>query len=78
MKKKALTICIVIFIALLPALYLALVWDTIPQTVPVHYGADFKPDRTGDKSELWLVAAIMAAVSVGMYFLLNNLHTFFC
>ena len=74
MKKKVLTVWIVIFIALLPAVYLALVWDTIPQTVPVHYGADFKPDRMGDKTELWVVTAIMALVSIAIYFLLNNLH----
>jgi uncharacterized membrane protein len=76
MKKNLFTTLIVILIALLPAGYLALIWDSLPQSVPVHFGANMKPDRIGDKKELWLVVGLMAAVSVGIYFLLNNLHRF--
>jgi uncharacterized membrane protein len=76
MKKNFFTTLVVIFIALIPAGYLALIWDMLPASVPVHFGADMKPDRIGDKKELWLVVGIMAAVSVGIYFLLNNLHRF--
>ncbi|RYG28680.1 MAG: SdpI family protein, partial [Chitinophagaceae bacterium] len=37
-------------------------------------GADMKPDKMGNKSELWLVTGIMTAVSLFVYFLLRNLH----
>lgn len=74
MKKKSLFTAAAILIALLPAVYLLLLWPTLPQTVPMHFGADLKPDRLGDKSELWISTAILGLVSVGVYFLLVNLH----
>jgi uncharacterized membrane protein len=76
MKKSPLLTLIMILIALLPAGYLALTWNSLPQTVPVHFGPDMKPDRFGDKSELWLVTGILAVVSILLYFLLNNLRRF--
>src|SRR6476661_8471417 len=75
MKKNLLT-WIVVFVAFLPAVYLLLIWPSLPQTVPVHFGADMKPDRLGSKDELWLITGILAAVSIGVYFLLVNLHRF--
>lgn len=75
MKKNLLT-GIVILIALLPAVYLLSLWPSLPQTVPVHFGLDMKPNRFGDKGELWLSTGMLALVSVGVYFLLNNLHRF--
>jgi uncharacterized membrane protein len=61
-------------IALLPAGYLAMVYNQLPAIVPTHFGADMEPDRMGEKAELWLVTGILSLVSIGMYFLLNNLH----
>jgi uncharacterized membrane protein len=75
MKKNLLT-WIVVFVALLPAVYLLLIWPSLPQTVPVHFGADMKPDRLGHKGELWLTTGMLAVVSVFVYFLLTNLHRF--
>jgi uncharacterized membrane protein len=74
--KKTLTNWIAVLIALSPLGYLALVWDSLPQSVPVHFDSEMKPDRMGEKSELWLVGGIMAVVSIGMYFLLKNIHRF--
>ena len=74
MKKYSSAVWIIVLIALLPAGYLALIWNNLPDTVPVHFGTDMQPDRYGEKSELWLVTLLLAGVSVGVYFLLNNLH----
>ena len=74
MKKSPLITWIVILVALLPAAYLGIVGNELPKNVPVHFGADMKPDRIGDKDELWLVTGILAIVSIGVYFLLNNLY----
>lgn len=74
MKRKPLLTWLVVLVALLPAVYLAIIWKTLPPIVPTHFGTDFKPDRMGSKDELWLVTAILAVVSVGIYFLLNNLE----
>jgi uncharacterized membrane protein len=74
MKKYSPAVWIIVLIALLPAGYLALIWNRLPETVPVHFGPDMQPDRYGEKAELWLVTLLLAAVSVGVYFLLNNLN----
>ena len=74
MKKHFLLNCIVIVVTLLPFGYLALVWNSLPETVPIHFGADLKPDRTGSKDNLWLMTGIMAGGSILLYFLFQNLH----
>ncbi len=68
MKWIALLICI------LPLAYLAIIWSSLPQIVPVHFNSEMKPDRMGDKSELWLVTGVMACVSILVYFLINNIY----
>ena len=72
--KKISTNVIAVIISLLPLAYLGFIWNSLPEVVPVHFGADMKPDKMGDKSELWLVAAIMAVVGLFVYFLFQNLH----
>jgi uncharacterized membrane protein len=74
MKKKTTIHLLVILVALVPLGYLGLVWEGLPPQVPVHFGADMKPDRIGKKEELWFVSSLLAVVSVGVYFLLNNLN----
>jgi len=72
--KKNLINLIAILISLLPLAYLAFIWNSLPEIVPVHFDSEMKPDRMGNKSELWLVSGIMAVVSLFVFFLLNNLH----
>lgn len=72
--KKNLTNWIAVFISLLPLGYLAAIWNTLPQVVPVHFNGEMKADRMGDKSELWLVTGMMAGISILIYFLINNIH----
>ena len=76
MKKKTVYLLLVILLALTPIAYLALVYDSLPQQVALHYGTDMKPDRYGDKEELWLVTILLAAVSVVVYGLLTNIQRF--
>ena len=77
MKKNiALRNLSVLFISLLPMVYLSIVWNKIPEKVVLHYNAKFEPDRIGDKSELWLVTGILVVVSILVYLLLQNLHLF--
>jgi uncharacterized membrane protein len=54
-------------VIVVPLLYLALVWNQLPETVPTHFGISGKPDAYGPKWTLML----LSAVSVGMYFLLR-------
>lgn len=76
MKQPTVLATAIVLVALLPLAYLAVAWSSLPQTVALHFGADFKPDRIGSKGELWLVASVLSLVSIGLYFLLTNLHRF--
>jgi uncharacterized membrane protein len=75
MKKNPLP-WLAVLIAILPLGYLALIWDSLPQTVPLRRGFDMQVERYGNKSELWIAGGIMSAVSVLVYFLLVNIHRF--
>ena len=74
--KKNLTNWIAIFISLLPLVYVAIVWSSLPQIVPVHYGWDMQPDRMGTKWELVVLAGVLAIISLFLFFLFQNLHRF--
>lgn len=74
MKMQSLSNWMAILAALLPIVYLAFIWKDLPETVPVHYGLDLKPDKTGNKSSLWFLTGSLSAVSIGTYFMLINLH----
>lgn len=72
--KKNITNGIAVLIALLPLAYLSFIWNSLPQIVPVHFNYEMKPDRMGYKGEIWVVAGIIAGVSLFTYFLINNIH----
>lgn len=76
MKKYSPAIWFVITIALVPVSYLAMIWNSLPEIVTVHFGPDMQPDKYGNKAELWLITGLLSAVSIGLYFLLINLHRF--
>ena len=57
-----------------PAIYLLAIWETIPQTVPLHYNLKGEIDRLGSKNELIILVAVIMAVNIGVYFLLTNIH----
>lgn len=72
-KNKFLTIG-VLLISLAPLFYMAIIWRSIPEIVALHFNGEFEPDRTGPKSNLWLTASILTFVSMGVYFLLQNIQ----
>lgn len=65
---------IVWLIIIAPAIYMAIVWNKIPATVPLHYNLKGEIDRYGSKNELLTVAAILMAVSVLVYLLVSNIY----
>ena len=50
-----------------PLIYLAFVWNQLPEIVPTHFGISGQPDAYGSK---WTLL-ILSAVSIGIYFLLR-------
>ncbi len=57
-----------------PAIYLALVWNKLPERVAMHFNLSGTPDRYGNKSELLIMVVIIMAVNIGVYFLLSNVY----
>ncbi len=50
-----------------PMMYLAFVWNQLPDIVPTHFSPSGEPDGFGPK---WTLM-ILSAISVGMYFLMK-------
>ena len=57
-----------------PAVYLALAWQQLPSSVPMHYNIHGEIDRMGSKNELIGLVAMMSAISLGVGLLLANIH----
>jgi uncharacterized membrane protein len=73
MKKSFLFNGLLVVLALTPMAYLAIIWNSVPETVALHYNEKMQPDKMGDKGELWLPVGIIAIVSIAVFFLLNNI-----
>lgn len=52
-----------ITIAAIPFIYLAYIWNSLPESVPMHYDINGKIDRYGSKTELVLVALMLPALT---------------
>ena len=61
-------------VALAPVVYLAVVWNSLPETVPVHFDLHGTPDRYGNKTELLVILCVMTLFIPGIYFLLSNIY----
>lgn len=73
MSKISKTDVIAAILLLLPVVYLASVYTSLPGTVPMHFGLDGKPDRYGSKNELLGVQALMTGVGIFCYLLMKYL-----
>jgi len=70
-RSTAFFICLVI--ALLPALYLGIIWNTLPDIVPTHWGTSSKPDAYGNKTTLIAMPVIFGLLSAGIGALMLNI-----
>ncbi len=61
-------------VILAPAVYVAIVWNSLPASLPMHYDLHGNVDRYGDKSELLIMLGVLTAVNVLVYVLLPNIY----
>ena len=61
-------------IAAIPLIYLLVTWNSLPEKVAMDFDWQGHPDRYGNKNELLLMVAILALVSIGLFFLLSNIY----
>ena len=59
---------------LAPAAYLAIVWDTIPDTIALHANLKGEVDRYGSKNELISLTAIITGINVLIFLLLPQVY----
>jgi uncharacterized membrane protein len=74
MKTKTLTTVTQALVSLLPLLFLALIWNQLPESVPMHYNMHNQPDRMGSKAEMVFAISFLALVGFGVGLLLRNIH----
>lgn len=61
-------------IALVPLVYLAVAWPSLPERVALHFDLEGKADRFGNKSELVIMIIVLSLMSAGVYFLMANIY----
>jgi uncharacterized membrane protein len=76
MKKGSIIQLVLVLSAIIPPVFLALTWETIPETIPVHYDHQMQPDRFGSKNSLIWICLIFLGISLLLYLLFRNLHRF--
>jgi len=75
MKQSKLFFRILPFLIMsLPWIYLATIWNSLPQTIPTHFGINGFPDKFGQKNEILLVPLIFSIIGIVIYFIFRNLH----
>ena len=57
-----------------PAVYLALVWNKLPEKVAMHFDLKGNPDRFGNRSELIIMLLVLVVVNAGVYLILTNIY----
>lgn len=57
-------------LALTPLVYLFILWNTLPEKLPVHFNAQSVADRWGNKTEVLFMSLFLAGISIGVAALL--------
>ena len=57
-----------------PAVYLAIVWNKLPERVAMHFDLRGNPDRYGNKNELILMVVVMIVMNAVTYLALTNIY----
>ena len=57
-----------------PAIYLLIIWNNIPDIVPMHYDLKGNIDRYGSKKEMIFLVAILTTVNALIFLLMANAH----
>jgi uncharacterized membrane protein len=65
---------IVWLIIILPVIYLAIVWNRMPDKIAMHFDIKGNADKFDSKNEFLWFMGIMLVVSAGIYLLLTNVY----
>ncbi|MGZ3865984.1 MAG: SdpI family protein [Bacteroidia bacterium] len=73
-QNKKIPMWIFISILAAPFLYVAYVWNSLPESVPLHFAMDGKADRYGSKFEFIGTMFFVFAIGLGVSWLINNIE----
>lgn len=59
---------------IIPPVYLAMVWDKLPQQVALHFDLKGNADRFGSKNELLTTVIILTVMNILVYLILTNIY----
>jgi uncharacterized membrane protein len=71
---KALLKKVIWLVMAAPAVYLAIVWNKLPEKVAMHFDLQGNPDRYGNKSELITLAIVLIGINAVTYLILTNVY----
>ena len=57
-----------------PVIYVAIVWNSLPETVPMHFNFNGDIDRYGSKNELLIMILVLTVINVMVYLLLPQVY----
>ena len=61
-------------IIIAPAVYLAIIWNTIPETIAMHFNLKGNVDRYGSKNELIIMVLVLTLINAVIYLLLPEVY----
>ena len=72
-KSSPLGTLLMVLIMVIPVLYTASIYSSLPYTIPTHFDINGRANAFGSKDMIWFTTVLLAAVSAGLYFLITNL-----
>jgi len=64
----------VLVVTIIPWIYLLSIWNSLPASIPTHFGINGTPDAYGPKNQIFLWPAICTVLSILVYLLLTNIY----
>ncbi len=61
-------------IMLTPAIYLAIIWNHIPEKVPMHFDINGNVDKYGTKHDLLILILVLTVVNAIVYLVISNIY----
>lgn len=65
---------LVVLLLLLPIVFVGYHYNSLPDTIPIHFNAKGEADGFGKRSTIWVMVLILTFVSLGIYLLIANIH----
>lgn len=73
-KNSRILTFLMIFLISLPLFYLASVYTSLPEIIPMHFNSKLEADRMGRRSEIWIPVGVLAGAALLAFLAMQNIH----